>query len=466
MRNTKILQSDNNIKLTQEKIESFKNIENINTKEFNNVYLTKYDVDKLSNFRDLQFLNFNNKLAELDSATSSSSDVEPLKQESMENIKNLIKLPTMSESKINTEIIKNKEKYWNDFLRKKDTLSYNSENENQEINTVNVIIKEDILNKSDNIFSESFSNINMNTQQFKYLADNINPVFNLINNKINNTLEKNKELIMNKEYIRWNNGELTININNVSELAVNAGNWIYENRDKLKDSSIILGIGVTGGFLYSQVIKAHGKSVDSIVNLDVFKNLSSEHKTEIIELITKNKTSFNKTGGLLVAITLWVVIRTISPYLPLEKSISFNSEEKGLSEIQNILFPIIKKNKNYKWLKILFIIFNLIIFWLLFFKFNINHYIFFKSIKILTILWLISLTLYNLLSALIIINCNNKNKEISIFKFYPKFLKNRLNYLMKIRHYEKVNLFIWLFLNTSLYSFILLLIVILIFSFI
>ena len=123
-------------------------------------------------------------------------------------------------------------------------------------------------------------------------------------------------------------------------------------------------------------------------------------------------------------------------------------------------------NKKYpKWLKktILFIL-SIIFLYVIYFFLPIDSYPIFKSIKILTLLWLIWLTLYNLLSALIIITSNNNQKDISIFKYYPKFIKTRLIYLMKIRQYEGVNLFILLYLKTTLYSFFLFLLLIFIFS--
>lgn len=115
-------------------------------------------------------------------------------------------------------------------------------------------------------------------------------------------------------------------------------------------------------------------------------------------------------------------------------------------------------------MKILFFIINAIILGLFFYYFKFDYNIIFIFLKILSLLWMISLTLYNLLSAFIIILSNNKNKDISIFKYYPNFIKIRLIYLMKIRHYKEINIFISLYLNTALYSFILLLLLILFFS--
>ena len=411
-----------------------------------------------------------------------------LTQEKYDSLNNIEALTRINElNKLNTSVIykdkvlktkiNEKEKYWNEYLRKNDSfIQVQSETPLKNlINVVDNLFKDKLLNNNNNIFSDNIK-IDMNSQDYNNLVNNINPVFNLFNNQIKNkklNINIDQNLEKNINYFKWENEELTINFNNLSDLALNSAQWIYENRELLKNATIILGIGISGELLYSLLrsrssfVKAHGKSaVDSIVKWDPYQKLDESMKKKIIEVeeLTKNKTNFNKTRGLLIAITLWVVTRTITQLLPLEKAISFKSEDSGLSEVKNLIFPIIPKNKYSKLLKISFFIINTIILGLFFYIFKFDYNIIIILLKILTLLWLISLTLYNLLSAFIIINSNRKNKDISIFKYYPNFIKTRLIYLMKIRHYKEINIFIWLYLNTALYSFILLLLVILIFS--
>ena len=91
-----------------------------------------------------------------------------------------------------------------------------------------------------------------------------------------------------------------------------------------------------------------------------------------------------------------------------------------------------------------------------------NILLIFKYLKFLTIGCLILFSLYNLVSALLIILSNTYKKDIIIFNYYPKFIRDRLKFLMKIRTYESYNIFIILYLKSALYSFILLILFILI----
>lgn len=73
-------------------------------------------------------------------------------------------------------------------------------------------------------------------------------------------------------------GELTINFNNLSDLALNSAEWIYNNKELLKDFTITLGIGISGTLIYSQVVKAHGQSVNSVLKSDLYKSLTEIQK--------------------------------------------------------------------------------------------------------------------------------------------------------------------------------------------
>ena len=162
---------------------------------------------------------------------------------------------------------------------------------------------------------------------------------------------------------------------------------------------------------------------------------------------------------------MYTIIRCIAKVTPLGFSIDVHSgTESGSSDIvKSSLLPLLPNKKFPKWwINIMLFIFSMIFFYIIFFVFPVEFYVFFKYLKFLFLLWLILLTLYNLLNALIIIISNSKQKDITIFNYYPKFVKNHLNYLMKIRKSESINIFILLYLKTALFSFLLLILFILI----
>jgi hypothetical protein len=166
--------------------------------------------------------------------------------------------------------------------------------------------------------------------------------------------------------------------------------------------------------------------------------------------LSKNKSYFNRWGALFLTVSLYGIIHTISSKHPLTTSIEIKppkSEQAGLFSMLTL------NNKWPKWLKfIIFIIIYLFIGYIIIFVYpNII-----KFIKLLSILGICLFILYNLLNVLIIIICNNKKHDIKISKYYPKFIKSHLIYLMSIRNIEGVNLFIEIYLKNAIFSLILL----------
>ena len=104
-----------------------------------------------------------------------------------------------------------------------------------------------------------------------------------------------------------------------------------------------LSLGVGAGLLYSQITKAFAKSVDSIFELPEFQNLDPNKKAEVMIEITKNKQVFNYTGGALLVISLYSIIRFIANVTPASYSISLNTNTSEV--VETSLLPFSFNNK-------------------------------------------------------------------------------------------------------------------------
>ena len=333
--------------------------------------------------------------------------------------------------------------------------------------------------------TKSPSEIKVEDKEIKLLADNLNPIFSNFKEQINNnnlnttknlssTESLNNNTIINSDIIQIKDGKLIIDIDQTNEIVSKTIKLILDNRRRHTTLIGGLSIGIGGGLLYRAVINSYSKTLESIIKNAKIENMSNNFREEFIKNITANKSTFNKSGGVLITIALYVMIQAFSSKHPFTFAIDGDNSSKNLEKMNsnsmnNSIFSLIFKNKlpPEAWLQyIIILIICLINVYIFIYYINpfISTFINIKLIKIIVIFIIFITILYYLYSVYFLINVSDKNIFTQKIDFLPKKYQNHINWLKNIKNSSVAKFYIQLYLTNAIYMFILLLLFIFITS--
>lgn len=147
-------------------------------------------------------------------------------------------------------------------------------------------------------FEEIYNDrLNIEEKNINAMIEEINPFFKEINKNVTGPL------------ISYADGKLTMDIMKLDSFFDEIIKYIDTNKIQLlNNASEILFLGISGGFLYKTIIKAHADSLYK--SLSIFMIPESERK-EFKNYIIKNINSFNSGRGLFISFVLFCLLQTL-----------------------------------------------------------------------------------------------------------------------------------------------------------
>ena len=326
-------------------------------------------------------------------------------------------------------------------------------------------------NKFNDILTNLFKNktpsdIKIEDKDIKVLADNLNPVFSDFKQKLNNNLKSTSSLNTNtsinsnssSDIIQIKDGKLIVDIEQTNEIMNKTIKLLLDTNPTNLVTGLSIGVG--GGLLYRAVVMSYSKTLDSLLSNANTINMSDNSKKELIQILSDNKSKFNKSGGVLITIALYTMIQVFANKNPITFSMSSGNSSNNLDKMNiNSFFSLIFKNKIPKWLQYIIVFIFCIINGYIFIKYinpYISNYISLLWIRKIVIFVIFLNILYYLYNVYFLINVSDS--DLKIIDLLPKKIKNHINWLKNIKNSSVAKIYIQLYLTNAIYMFILLLI--------
>ena len=265
--------------------------------------------------------------------------------------------------------------------------------------------------------------------------------------------------------VKYEEGQLKIDVKQAGLKIEKSIEYIIKHKDdfEINLSAIVPGVGAL--WMYRHVISAHSKYAFQ----DVSKlNISESAKKDYLKMQAKQVLMFNTVGAVLVVGSLYVISNTIMDQIRNKNVITVNTtgpqDPKVETSVKSIfMFTLFRKIKGPNWFKYLILLLILLIGLYFLISYFPNILFLYRSINVIWVkLVLVLITaiaiLYNLISLLILIKFSNlDDKTIIIPQFLPNFILNYLIDLKRISKYDSINIFIQMYVTTTIFLFILLL---------